>query len=404
MKVNKQILNTYNKREIINLIRTKNPIFKAEISRMTGLSIPTVMKITDDFIKSGLVKVQGKGESSGGKRPELLEFVYDAYYIVGVDIGRNSIKTILMDLNANKLNSIVIKTEETKPEKMVIDKVIRSIETVINESNIDKNKILGIGVGMPGLLDIEKGIVLFSPDFNWEGVQLIQPIKEHFDLPIHIENSTRAIAMGEKWFGIGTIASNFLCVNLGHGIGSAIVMDGELYHGSSGSSGELGHITLEKDGPICECGNIGCLEALASANAITKTARNIILNGVDTLIISECNGNIEDVEAKTVFDAAKKGDEVAMKIIEEAINYIGIGLANYINLFDPDLIILAGGIVNAGDILLEGIKKVVLKRQMKFAARKLKIKVSNFGDDATAIGAASFLLKELIESGGQVIK
>lgn len=404
MKVNKQILNTYNKREIINLIRTKNPIFKAEISRMTGLSIPTVMKITDDFIKSGLVKVQGKGESSGGKRPELLEFVYDAYYIVGVDIGRNSIKTILMDLNANKLNSIVIKTEETKPEKMVIDKVIRSIETVINESNIDKNKILGIGVGMPGLLDIEKGIVLFSPDFDWEGVQLIQPIKEHFDLPIHIENSTRAIAMGEKWFGIGTIANNFLCVNLGHGIGSAIVMDGELYHGSSGSSGELGHITLEKDGPICECGNIGCLEALASANAITKTAKNIILNGVDTLIISECNGNIEDVEAKTVFDAAKKGDEVAMKIIEEAINYIGIGLANYINLFDPDLIILAGGIVNAGDILLEGIKKVVLKRQMKFAARKLKIKVSNFGDDATAIGAASFLLKELIESGGQVIK
>jgi len=404
MKISKEILHTYNKKAIIDLIRTKNPIFKAKISRLTGLSIPTVMKITDDFINAGLVKVEGKGESSGGKRPELLEFIYDAYYIVGVDIGRNSIKTILMDLDANKLSSNIVKTGDAKPEKKVIDKIINSIETVIKRSNVDKEKILGIGVGMPGLLDLENGVVLFSPDFDWEEVQLVNPIREYFNLPIYIENSTRAIAMGEKWFGIGAMSNNFVCVNLGHGIGSAVVIDGEVYHGSSGSSGELGHITLEKDGPKCECGNIGCLEALASANAITKTAKNIILNGVDTLIVSECNGNIEELEAKTVFDAAKKGDKVAKEIIENAINYIGIGLANFINIIDPELIILTGGVVNAGDILIEGIKKVVQERQMKYAGRKLKIKKSNFGSDSTAVGAASLVLKKLIESGGEIAK
>jgi glucokinase-like ROK family protein len=257
-----------------------------------------------------------------------------------------------------------------------------------------------MGIGMPGLLDVENGVVLFSPDFHWENVQLVVPIKTHFSMAIHMENSNRAQAMGEKWFGVGVNSDYFISVNIGHGIGSAIVEQGDFYRGSCGSSGELGHITVEKDGPQCDCGNYGCLEVLASGHAIAERAKLLTKQGNASMMLDMAGGAVDNIDAKIVFDASKAGDSLATDIVKDAIEYIGIGLANYINLLDPDMIILAGGVINAGDILIDGIKEVVKIRQMKFAGRKVKIKVAKLGADATAVGAASLILKSFIESGG----
>lgn len=400
MKVDKFLLATMNKRSVIDMIRTKGPINKAEIARLTDLSIPTVMKLTDEFMKNNLIKMIGKGESNGGKRPELLEFISDAYYIVGVDIGRSHINVIVMDLGGKIIAKQIRKTGDTLSVADMIDRVIHLIELTMESSHIGKNKIIGMGIGMPGVLDEENGVVLFSPDFHWENVNLVQPIRDYFNMNIRLENSNRAMAMGENWFGAGVNSSYFICVNLGHGIGSAIVEEGEFYRGSCGSSGELGHITLEKDGPKCDCGNNGCLEALASGNAIASRAKACIRDGEPSLILELANNQIEDIDAKSVFDAAKKNDPLAIKIVGDVVEYIGIGLANYINLLDPDMIILAGGLVNAGDILVENVKKVAKERQMKFAGRKVKIQVAQLGADATAVGAASLILKSFMESGG----
>lgn len=389
-----------NKRSVIDMIRTKGPINKAEIARVTDLSIPTVMKLTDEFMKNGLIHVIGKGASNGGKRPELLEFISNVYYIVGVDVGRNTMKALVMDLNGGIINMQVSNTGNDISPQKIIERLIRLIESTISSSNISKDKILGMGIGMPGLLDVESGIVLFSPDFHWENISLVEPIKRHFDMTIHLENSNRAQAMGEKWFGFGVDSDCLICVNIGHGIGSAIVEQGEFYRGSSGSSGELGHITMEKNGPQCDCGNYGCLEILASGNAIAKNAKKRIQQGELSIILEMAGGELDAIDAKIVFDAAKKGDPLATRLVQDAVEYIGIGLANYINLLDPDMIILAGGVVNAGDILLDGIKKVVKARQMKLAGRKVKIIVSKLGADATAVGAASLILRRFIESGG----
>ena len=400
MKVDKHVLAKTNKKNVIDVIRTQGPINKAEIARQTELSIPTVMKITDEFIASGLVKLVGKRVSNGGKRPELLEFAGNAAYILGVDIGRSMVSAIIMDLAGRVIEQDKEKTVETLPAQNVIHQVISMIQTVLSRSGIDKEDVLGIGIAIPGLLDAENGTVLFSPDFGWKDVNFAQPIQCEFQLPIQIENSNRAKAMGESWFGTGQLSSYFVAVNLGYGIGAAIIEHGELYYGSCGSSGELGHIMLKEDGPLCDCGNRGCLEALASGNAIAKTAQERLLEGESSIMPELAGGNISGIDAKIVFDAAKQNDALANEIVSVAAKYIGIGLANFINLIDPDMIVLSGGLVKAGPIFVDRIKEVTRIYQMKCAGRKVKIVISSLGDEASAIGAACLILKRFIECGG----
>lgn len=404
MKVDKSLINTINKQNVINIIRNNGPIFKAEISRITGLSIPTIMKITEEFIKKKLIREIGKGESSGGKPPQLLEFIPDSNFIIGVDVGTTNIISLMMDLSSSIIYRCTEPTGLRGSSNIVIDQITSLIRKTINNSGVDIKKILGIGIGMPGLLDSEAGIVMFSPDFGWEDVDLLSPIKEKFGMPIVLENVTRGMAMGERWFGKGKNIDNFLCINLGYGIGAAVVIGGELYKGSSGTSGELGHTTLEKNGPLCFCGNYGCLEALASANAISRKAKFFIENGKKSIMFNLANGDINAIEAKTVFDAAKQGDTLANEILCEATEYIGIAIANKINFLDPELIILEGGVAKAGDTLVESLNEVIMKRQMKYAGKYARIVISDLGTNAAAIGAASLILKSLIENGGDTSK
>jgi N-acetylglucosamine repressor len=401
VKIDKSIINTLNKQNVLNIIRDNSPIFKAEIARLTNLSIPTVMKITDELISNNLVIETGKGESNGGKPPRLLEFNPTSYYIIGVEVEEYKILMIMMDLSAAIIYSETIPINVNEHHDVIIKKIIDSINNTIVNSGVPRNLILGIGIGMPGLLDKEHGTVLFSPDFKWENVNLVAPIKEKFNMNIIIDNVTRAMAMGEKWLGLGKNVDNFMCINLGYGIGASIVLNGTLYSGSSGSSGEFGHLTLEKNGPICDCGNYGCLEALASGNAITKKAKLFVAREEHSRILDLAGGNIDSIEAKTVFDAAKEGDGLAMEIVREATEYLGIAIAGMINFLDPELIILEGGVAQAGEILTNNIQKIVGRRQMKCAGRRTKILVSQLGKNAAAIGAASFILQEFIENGGE---
>ena len=399
MKYDKFAMAQMNRSMVFDLIRRKGPISRAEIARTIGLSIPTVMKITEEFSHKQFVQDVGKGESSGGKRPELLELVPDSKYIIGVGVGRSKTNVLMMNLAGEVFIREIMETGGTAVPEVWISRLIQVIENVIRESGLSMKQILGMGIGMPGILDEKSGKVLFSPDFKWENVDMLTPIRERFKMDITIENANRALAMGEYYFGAGVDSRNFLVVNLGHGIGSAIMREGEFYRGSSGSSGEIGHIILEKNGPKCNCGNLGCLEAIASGNAIARDAKIALLEGNATKIMELVNEDINRIEAKTVFEAARLGDRLAIQITERAMQYIGIGLANYINLLDPDLIILFGGLTNAGDIFLKKVKEVLRERQMKFAGRQVKLVISQMGENGTAVGSASLVLKKFIKYG-----
>lgn len=399
MRYDKYSVAQLNKSQVFDLVRKKGPISRTEIARTIGLSMPTVMKITEEFTRKNLLMEIGKGESRGGRQPELLELNSDSKFCIGVGIGRSRTYAVMINLIGEVVCREIMETGNTAYPEVWINRLIETIEQLIQNSGIMENQILGMGIGMPGILDIKNGEVLFSPDFHWENVKLLEPVKKRFSMDITLENANRALAMGEYFFGAGIESKNFLVVNLGHGIGSAIVREGEFYRGSSGSSGEIGHIVLEKDGPQCNCGNKGCLEAIASGNAIARDAKIAILEGKKTMIKDLAGDDINLVEAKTVFEAAKRGDKVAGGIVERAIQYIGIGLANYINLLDPDLIILSGGLTNADKIFFKRIQEVVRLRQMKFAGRQVKVVISRMGENGTAVGSASMVLKKFIKYG-----
>lgn len=397
MKVDISLIHTMNKKMVLEMIRERGPIYKAEIARLTGLSIPTVIKITDELTEHGLVRTIGKGLSSGGKPPQLLEFAAERYAIIGVDVGTTNINCVLMDLAANILCQYTTPTIVSDPSDQVIERIIQSIERVMTMPQSSMQHILGIGVGMPGLL--EDGVVLFSPDFHWEQVDLIGRLRARFDLPIQIHNVTRAMAMGERWFGHGRgDVNSFICVNLGYGIGAALYLDGQIFNGGSGTSGELGHMTVDGEGPICACGRKGCLESLAAGNAIAKRAKREMAEGRRSSITPACHA--AELEAKDVFLAAANQDPLAMEIIHDTAEYIGTALANVITLLDPEVIILEGGLSRAGEPFIDEIRQVVKRFQMKYAGRNTRIVVSELGENAAAIGAATYLLQRLFDVGG----
>ncbi len=379
---------------ILNLIRDNNKINKSKISELANVSIPTAMKFTDKLVSKGFVRYCGQSESRGGRTSELYEFAGSNFYSIGIDISPTAIKIILMDLDGTIYfkNKVCIKA--SNEPSAVTQQIATLIKTLLESTTVDISKILGIGIGMPGILDIEAGSVLFSPNFHWENVKLLELIKKHLyiDIPIYLENTNRAAALAEKYFGSCKELDSFVCINIGYGIGSAIYNDNDIYRGASGTSGEIGHITVEKDGILCTCGNNGCLEALASGRAIEQQAKNLIISGVKSKILNLANNNnIEEISTETVFQASRIKDSAALDLIQKAIEYIAIGIATYINLFDPKKIVLIGGMSNESDFVDE-IKKSVSKRQMNFSGRKVEITVSDMGAYSTAVGAASIIL------------
>lgn len=404
MRFDKYVMAQMNKKMILNMIIQKGPINRAEIARLSGLSVPTVMKITDEFSQSRLIRTIGKRESTGGRQPELIEINKEEYFCIGLDVGHNRLKVVVMNLAGEIKLRRAIPTGDTLPPETAIYRMISLVREILGGMGEQKQRLLGLGIGMPGLLDPDTGMVNFSPDFGWEHVDLLGRFQNEFAFPVLIENANRVMALGERWFGAGRSAEDFLCVNLGHGIGSALVFDGEIYHGNSGSSGEIGHITLEKDGPLCECGNHGCLEALASGRAIAKHGLALAASGKGKRILELAGGRKEEIEAETIFRAAMEGDGEAEDILDNAIEYIGIAIAGVVNLFDPELIIFEGGLMKSSSYLLPRLKETIRRHQMHLAGRNVQLLKGNLGEDITAVGAATLLLQDLLNHGGEIKK
>ncbi len=383
MHLDKQILADYNKGRVIEIISKEGPINRAKIAKELELSIPTIMKIAEEFINEGIVRVVGKAESTGGKRPDLYEIVKDAYYCIGVDLGRFRLKIIISNLKGEIILRKVEDISHICAFEVILKLLEQKIEELLEEKEISSEKIMGIGLAVPGIIERNTGKILYSPDYGWENVDFATPLREKFGLWIAVENSNRAEALGEKWIGVAQNAHDIFSVNIGHGIGAAILKGDEVYRGSSGAGGEFGHVILKKDGPLCDCGNYGCLEALASGNAIAK--------------------KMKKKEAKEVFDLAREGNLQAKEVIDEAIEYLGIGIAGVINLLDPDMVVLSGGVVQSYDMFGDKLQKIIKERQIKYGGRNVKIKVGILGEDATAIGATVLLIKNFKNHGGQIV-
>ncbi|MCD6192531.1 MAG: ROK family transcriptional regulator [Candidatus Aminicenantes bacterium] len=395
---NASYINKLNKIKVINLIRSSKGISRADIAKKTRLSPPTVSRIVEDLIEEELVVEVGEGESKGGRRPTLLEFSGGNHYIIGIDLGTTNIYGVLTDLNAQIIAEKKVPTNVKLGFHKVMErtaKVIQDLEELLSKKK--QKRIYGIGMAVAGLINRQRMIVEFSPDFHWHEVDVVGELRKWYDFPIVFDNVTRVMALGELCYGVGRNYKNFICVNVGYGIGAGIVVDGKPLYGFKGMAGEFGHITLDKESSIqCDCGNFGCLEALSSGNAIAKAAQREVQKGVSTMLREMSEGNVEAITAEMVAKAAKQGDALAWGVFETAMEYLGIGIAALINLFNPEIVVIGGGVTQAGDILFDKVRKVVKARALNKVAQEVEIVPATFGMKAAAMGAVSLILNRVL--------
>jgi len=308
-------------------------------------------------------------------------------YVVGVDLGGTKIYTALVDLKGNIVKEINIKTEAHKGDNVVLEKLIKCIDDVLEGTDI--NEVKAIGIGSPGPLDVEKGLIVYTPNLPFKNFNIVQPIKDKYKLDTYLDNDANVATLGEFMFGSGKESRNMIFVTVSTGIGGGAIINGSLFRGSTSNALEVGHSTVMRGGPRCGCGNTGCAEALASGTAIMKRAKEAVSSKVETSL-----KNYEDITAREVFLEAEKGDKVSKDILSDSLSYLGIAVANLANIFDPDKIIIGGGVSEAGRIVFDKIEEEMQRRCLKTIYNNCKVEKALLGGKAGVLGAAALAILE----------
>ena len=315
-------------------------------------------------------------------------------YIVGVDLGGTSINVGVVPYDGGTvLGMRSLPTDVRRGAKFVVDRMVRMIRAAMKdaqrEGDIPADGFLGIGVGSPGPLDRETGTVIETPNLGWRNFPLRDLIANAIGLTAVLDNDANCAALGEYWQGAGRNVRNLVAVTLGTGIGGGIVLDGRVFHGASDLAGEIGHMTIDSTGRKCNCGNYGCLEAYASGPAIAARAVEGLEAGATSLLPSLVNGDLSRLTAETVYEAIVTGDVYAKEVMRETAKFLGTGLANLINVLNPDMIVISGGVTRAGEHLLEPLRAEVRRRAFRKGFETCEIVVSELGGMAGVVGAAA---------------
>ncbi len=389
-----QLVRQINRATVLDCVRRRGPVSRTDLARMTTLTPVTTFAIVEELVGMNLLLVDGIGTSRGGRRPVLFRFNPSAFFVIGVNIGGlGRMVTVLSDLDGHVRARSSTELGTAEPATQVIDKIVAAAHQVIHDAQVERPLVRGIGVAVPGLVDVASGTLTYSANLGWQDVPIGTPVSAALQLPVYVENNARAMAFGESWCGAGRDYEDIVCINVGVGIGAGIVLGGKLYRGRGATAGEIGHTTITEDGPLCRCGNRGCLEALAAGPAIARRAALAMRRGVQTSIGALVGGNPELVTAEVVSQAAQAGDHLAIRLLEEAGSYLGVGVANLINLLNPDIVIIGGGVAQAGEVFLSAVRSAVAARALRPAAAATPIVPAALGLDAGSVGAATLLLE-----------
>lgn len=315
-------------------------------------------------------------------------------YIIGIDVGGTSIKFGLVEKN-KILKEFSLPTFAFESPKKVLSQVENGLKQFL--ALIPINSIKGIGIGFPGKVDSEKGVVTSAPNFNnWKIVEVRKYLSK-FKLPVYIDNDANCAGLGELYFGKGKELNSFIMVTLGTGVGGGIILDRKLFRGDSGGAGEIGHVTIDYSGPFCKCGKRGCVEAYAGNSYIKQRTIEKLNEYPNSLIIQLVENDMDKIEPKVINEAAKKGDELAIKILQETGLFVGIGLANIANTLDIKNFLIGGGISNAGPVLLKAIEKSIKEHGVRDIVKNIKVFPAQLKNKAGILGAASLVLSNLNE-------
>lgn len=310
-------------------------------------------------------------------------------YVIGIDLGGTKINGALADLEGNVISQHIIPTNASEGEEKVLNRIFQVIEKVLTDASKTSEDIKAIGIGSPGPLDAKKGIIISTPNLPFDNFELIKPIKEKFNIPTYLDNDANVAAIGEHIFGAGKGTDNMVFITVSTGVGGGAIINGKIYRGNTCNALEIGHTTIEKDGPRCNCGNYGCVEALASGTAIGKRANEAVERGEETSL-----KNYKELTSYEVFKEAKQGDKVASGILDSCLNYLGICVANIIATFDPEMVIIGGGVSHGGNIVFDKVREVVKERCLESMANACSIVPAGLGADSGVIGAVALAISE----------
>ena len=318
--------------------------------------------------------------------------------VLAIDLGGTKIFTAIISNKGQVLAREYHLTLADEEPQSVINRILSAIDHLLNQRNIDSSQLDSISIAAAGAIDFDKGLITSSPHLpGWHDVPLRDIVKEKYRVNTFLINDASAAALGEHHFGAGRGVNNLILLTVGTGIGGGIIINGRLYSGASGSAGEIGHTTIDVNGPRCSCGNTGCLEALVSGTAVAKEAIKRIGQGERSSLTEIVGGKIENITAEEVLTAARGGDSLASEVILKAATYLGVGLVNLVNIFNPEMIIIGGGMAKMGDLLLNPARQVVRERAFQLSAQAVQIVPAQLGDDAGVLGAAVFAFQQEVD-------
>jgi len=369
-----------NRSAILEIIRRESPISRTAIAERLHVSLPTVMRIVDGLIEEGFVRPQGTTEWSGGRRRPLLEFNSDGFVVLGVDMGGTKMYGALSDLGGNILDEVNVSRHGTSGEDS-FNYLITLIDKLLASPKVEGRRVRGIGVGAPGVTLHKEGIVTWAYTLHWDNFPLKAKLAERYDLPITVDNDVNLAALGELWFGAGQNVQDMILVAIGTGIGAGVIIDGALYRGSKEASGEIGNMIPGREFLGKNYQDFGALESVASGIGIAARARDLLRS-------QRSQQELLDLMAEDVFDAARKGEPWAWTVINETVDYLAIAIANLVSAFDPELVVLGGGVSRSADMLIAPI----LARITGAIPNPPKLVVSNLGLQATVMGAITNVL------------
>ncbi len=391
-KATREQTKEHNKRLMLKVIYDQQQISRVGISRITRLTRPTVSSIVAELIEDGLVEEVGQKPSSGGKPATLLSVPEDARHLIGIDLANSEFRGSVVNLRGKFRHHCSLPVDDRNGEA-ALALVYELIDELVAATT---SPLLGIGIGTPGLMDAQQGVVRNAVNLDWQDLPLGDLLQERYNLPIYIANDCQVAALAEYTFGDNKGVPNLIVIKVGRGIGAGIVLNGHLHYGDGFGAGEIGHVVVVEDGERCRCGHFGCLETVSSSRAIVRRARAIAEK--DPLsILHQFVSAPDEISTDVVLQAFEAGGEALRPVIAEAGRYLGIAAANLVSALNVQRIVLAGSLSRFDQPLLEPVIQEMKRRSLSALASETHIEISSLGRDIVILGAAALLLARELE-------